>query len=191
MEMGKFFSWIEKERADLKYQLIQEIHRPKVSADHKSQLIWETANRRNQLIRGSADYKLSKDACDVLHLRTGLREPEYRNTHSQLPEEMGPGAGTSYFCLLTFKTGLVDCIEGLNCKRPIPICWLFFKVDLLTDIAALCLTDFIDWRYIHSLVGIFDPACELLLPWTKEPYLCTVAPLSSLWPPPPLPPFPE
>jgi hypothetical protein len=29
----------------------------------------------------------------------------------------------------------------------------------------MCLTDFtdfIDWRYIHSLVGIFDPACELL-----------------------------
>jgi hypothetical protein len=72
------------------------------------------------------------------------------------------------------------CVEGLNCKRPIPICRLFFKIDLLTDIAALCLTDFIDWRYIHSLVGMFDPACELLPPWTKELYLCTVAPLSSL-----------
>jgi hypothetical protein len=37
------------------------------------------------------------------------------------------------------------------------------------------------------LVGIFDPACELLPPWTKEPYLCTVAPLlyllSDLLPP--------
>jgi hypothetical protein len=33
---------------------------------------------------------------------------------------------------------------------------------------------------IHSLmVGIFDPACELLPPWT-ELYLCTVAPLPSL-----------
>ncbi len=78
-------------------------------------------------------------------------------------------------------------VERLHCKRPIRICRLFFKIDLLTDIAALCLTDFIDWRYIHSLVGIFDPACELLPPWTKELYLCTVAPLSSLWPPPPLP----
>ena len=38
-----------------------------------------------------------------------------------------------------------------------------FFFDLLTDFAALCLTDFIDWR--HSLVvGISDPACELLLP---------------------------
>ncbi len=85
-----------------------------------------------------------------------------------------------FLCVLT--------VEGLNCKRPIPICWLFFKIDLLMDIAALCLTDFIAWRYIHSLVGIFDPACELLPPWTKELYLCTVAPLSSLWPPPPSPP---
>jgi hypothetical protein len=71
-------------------------------------------------------------------------------------------------------------VERLRYKRPIPICRLFFKIDLLTDIAALCLTDFIDWRYIHSLVGIFDPACELLPSWTKELYLCTVAPLSSL-----------
>ncbi len=69
-------------------------------------------------------------------------------------------------------------------KTPNPKCRLFFKIDLWTEFAALCLTDFIDWRYIHSLVGIFDPACELLPPWTKELYSCTVAPLSSLWPPP-------
>ncbi len=38
---------------------------------------------------------------------------------------------------------------------------------------------------IHSLMtGIFDRDCELLPPWTKELYLCTVAPLPSLWPPP-------
>jgi hypothetical protein len=44
------------------------------------------------------------------------------------------------------------------------------------EFSALCLTDFIDWS--HSLmVGIFDSACELLPPWTKELYLCTVAPL--------------
>ncbi len=46
--------------------------------------------------------------------------------------------------------------------------------------------NFIDWRYFHSLVGIFESACELLPPWTKELYSCTLAPLSSLWPPPPL-----
>jgi hypothetical protein len=41
------------------------------------------------------------------------------------------------------------------------------------------------------MVCIFKPACELLPPWTKELYLCTVAPplylLSDLLPPPPLP----
>jgi hypothetical protein len=30
------------------------------------------------------------------------------------------------------------------------------------------------------MVGIFDPACELLPPWTKELYLCSVAPLLYL-----------
>ncbi len=37
---------------------------------------------------------------------------------------------------------------------------------------------------IHSLmVGIFHSACELFPPWMMELYLCTVAPLPSLWPP--------
>ncbi len=53
-----------------------------------------------------------------------------------------------------------------------------YEIDLLTDIAALCLTDFIDWRYIHSVVCIFDPACELLPPWTKEQNnTCVLLPL--------------
>ncbi len=43
---------------------------------------------------------------------------------------------------------------------------------------------------MHSLmVCVFDPACELLPPWMKELYLCTVVPLlyilSDLLPPPP------
>jgi hypothetical protein len=82
-------------------------------------------------------------------------------------------------------------VEGLNCKRPIPICRLFFKIDLLTDIAALCLTDFIEWRYIHSLVGIFDPACELLPPWKRGTILVYFCP--SIFSPtssPPSPPSP-
>jgi hypothetical protein len=52
------------------------------------------------------------------------------------------------------------------------------------DIVALCLTDFIDWRYIHSLVGIFDPACELFPP--RRNYTCVLLPLyllSDLLPP--------
>ncbi len=35
------------------------------------------------------------------------------------------------------------------------------------------------------MIGIFDPACELLPPWMKELYLCTVAPLPYLRHPPP------
>ncbi len=85
-------------------------------------------------------------------------------------------------CLCHVSVGVMD---EWTIKTPNPICRLFFKIYLLSDIAALCFTDFIDWRYIHSLVGIFDPTCELLPPWTKELYLCTVAPLSSLWSPPP------
>jgi hypothetical protein len=41
------------------------------------------------------------------------------------------------------------------------------------DFAAFCFTDFTDWRYIHH-VGIFDPACELLPPWTKKLYTIRV-----------------
>ncbi len=61
-----------------------------------------------------------------------------------------------------------DSVERLNCKRPIPICRLFLKSDLLTEFAALCLTDFIDWRYIHSLIG-----------WYFRPSLWTVAPMDE------------
>ncbi len=69
----------------------------------------------------------------------------------------------------------------------------FLSDDLLTDFAAFCLTDYIDWRYIHSVMCIFDPACELLPPWTQElygtcellPLYCTFSLTSS-----PLPPFP-
>ncbi len=64
------------------------------------------------------------------------------------------------------------CMDEWTVKTPNPLSRLFFKIDLLTEFAALCFRDFIDWRYIHSLVGIFDPACELLPQWTKELYLC-------------------
>jgi hypothetical protein len=74
----------------------------------------------------------------------------------------------------------------LTIKTPNPICWLFFKIDLLTDFAALCLTDFIDWRNIHSLVCIFDPACELLPPMDKGTILVYCCPSSFSLTPPPL-----
>jgi hypothetical protein len=89
---------------------------------------------------------------------------------------------------LRYRTSqIVPSTDECITKTPNLICRLFFKIDLLTDFSALCLTDFIDWRYILSVVCIFDPACELLPPWTKELCLCTDAPLPSLYlPPPPL-----
>jgi hypothetical protein len=76
----------------------------------------------------------------------------------------------------------------MNYKDTKPYMSAFLLVDLLTDI----LFNRFYRLEIHSLmVCIFDPACELLTPWTKELYLCTVAPLlyllSDLLPPPPLP----
>jgi hypothetical protein len=74
----------------------------------------------------------------------------------------------------------------INYKDTKPYMSAFLSVDLLTDFAAFCLTDFIDWRYIHSwfvfstqLVNCCPHAC-----------LCTVAPLlyllSDLFPPFPM-----
>jgi hypothetical protein len=115
----------ENSSAELKKkEQIWNISWSKKSTDPKCRPIlkvswsWKLANRRNQPIRGSAD----KDACDVLHLRTGLREPEYRNTHSQLPKEMGPGAGTSFFCLLTKGVGRGPTLAWPGWKQPdIPV----------------------------------------------------------------------
>ncbi len=52
----------------------------------------------------------------------------------------------------------------------------FLSVDLLTDFAAFCLTDFIDWRYTHSwivfstqLVNCCPPPMD-----AEELYLCIV-----------------
>ncbi len=83
-----------------------------------------------------------------------------------------------------------ESMDESTTKTPNPKCRLFFKIDLLTDFAALCLTDFYRLEIRSIMVGIFDPACELLPPWMKElyKYLCTVDPLPFLWhPPPPLP----
>jgi hypothetical protein len=97
--------------------------------------------------------------------------------------------GTHVFCVLCFflvvtltrrtpqySWASVFSVERLLCKRPIPICRLFFKIDLLTDIAALCLTDFIDWKCIHLLVGIFDPACGIVAPMDEGTILVYCCP---------------
>ncbi len=89
---------------------------------------------------------------------------------------------TVFRCSLTRVTAsiLEAPMDEWTIKTPNLICRLFFKIDLLTDFAALCLTDFIDWRYIHTVVCIFDPGCEPLPPWMQQLYLCTVAPLLYL-----------
>ncbi len=71
-------------------------------------------------------------------------------------------------------------------KTPNPICRLFFKIDLLTDFAAVCLTDFIDWRYIYSWL-VFSTRLVNCCPHGRRNYTC--AHLPSLWPPPS--PFPN
>jgi hypothetical protein len=62
----------------------------------------------------------------------------------------------------------------MNYKDTKPYMSASLSVDLSTEFAAFCLTDFIDWRYIHSY-----GTCVML------PLYCTFSLTSS-----PLPPFP-
>jgi hypothetical protein len=75
-------------------------------------------------------------------------------------------------------------VERLHCKRRTPICRLFFKIDLLTDIAALCLTGntFTQWL-------VFSTQLVSCCPHGRRNYTCVLLPLyllSDL-----LPPFPN
>jgi hypothetical protein len=73
-------------------------------------------------------------------------------------------------------------------KTPNPKCRLFFQVGLLTDFAALCSTDFIDWRYIHSWL-VFSTQLVNSWPHGRSNYTCVLCchSTSSLTSPPPLP----
>ncbi len=65
----------------------------------------------------------------------------------------------------------------------------FLSVDLLTDFAAFCLTDFIDWRYIHSWF-VFLTQLVNCCPHGRRNYTCVLLPLYctfSLTSPPLLP----
>jgi hypothetical protein len=81
-----------------------------------------------------------------------------------------------------------SCHGRINYKycTPNPICRLFFKIDLLTDFAALCLTEFIDWRYIHSWM-VFSTQLVNCCPHGRRSYRCVLLPLYtfSLTSPPP------
>ncbi len=88
----------------------------------------------------------------------------------------------------------VGCRHGqMNYKDTKPYMSAFLSVDLLTEFAAFCLTDFIDWRYIHSWFVFSTQLVNCCPLWTKElygtcvllPLYCTFSLTSS-----PLPPFP-
>jgi hypothetical protein len=77
----------------------------------------------------------------------------------------------------------------MNYKDPNPKCRLFFKIALLTDFAALCLTDFIDWRCIHSWL-VFSTQLVNCCPHGRRNYCmntCVLLPLNLLSDLPPLP----
>ncbi len=80
----------------------------------------------------------------------------------------------------------LECMDESTKKTPNTICRLFFKWPV-NRLCSILFNRFYRLEIHTLMVGIFDPACELLPPWTKEQYLCTVAPLPSLWPPPPSP----
>jgi hypothetical protein len=71
-------------------------------------------------------------------------------------------------------------------ERLNPICRLFFKIDLLTDFAALCLTDFIDWIYLYSWL-VFSTQFVNCCPHGRRNYTCVLLPLYLLSDLPPLP----
>ncbi len=82
---------------------------------------------------------------------------------------------------------MVYTLDEWTIKTPNPKCRLFSKIDLLTDFAALCLTDFIDSRFVHSWLVFSTHLVNCCSPGRRNytRVMCSVAPLPSLWPPPP------
>ncbi len=83
---------------------------------------------------------------------------------------------------------IIASMDEWTIKTPNPICRLFFKIDLLTDFAALCLTDFIGWICIHSWL-VFSTQLVNCCPHGQRNYTCVVLPLYLLYDPPPPPPI--
>ncbi len=80
----------------------------------------------------------------------------------------------------------------MNYKDTKPYMSAFLSVDLLTDFAALCLTDFIDWRYILSWF-VFLTKLVNCCPHGRRNYTllvyCCPSTVPSLWPPSVSPPM--
>ncbi len=79
---------------------------------------------------------------------------------------------------------IVCTMDEETIKTPNHKCRLFFKINLLTDFAALCLTDFIDWRYLHSWL-VFSTHLVNCCTHGRRSYTCVLLPLYLLCDPPP------
>ncbi len=64
----------------------------------------------------------------------------------------------------------------MNYKDTKPYMSAFLSVDLLTDFAAICLTDFIDCRYIHSWF-VFSTQLVNCCAYGGRNYTCVLLPL--------------
>jgi hypothetical protein len=64
----------------------------------------------------------------------------------------------------------------MNYKDTKPYMLAFLSVELLTYFAAFCLTDFIDWRYIHSWF-VFSTQLVNCRPHGQRNYTCVLLPL--------------
>ncbi len=81
-------------------------------------------------------------------------------------------------------------MDELTIKTTNPQCRFLNKNWPVNGLCGIVFNRFYRLEMHSLMVGIFDPACELLPPWTKE-HTCVLLPLhllsASLWPPPPLP----
>ena len=119
---------------------------------------------------------------------------EFTSTSETLPQSIWLQLKTLRFFDLRLAVGrhllqslilfLVSQFHGrMNYKDTKPYMSAFLSVDLLTDFAALCLTDFIDWRYIHSWFVFSTQLVNCCPPWMGRNYTCvllSVAPLLYL-----------
>ncbi len=71
-----------------------------------------------------------------------------------------------------------NTMDEWTIKTPNPKCRLFLKIDLLTDFAALCSTDFIDWRYIYTWL-LFSIQLVNCCPHGRRNYTSVLLPLSA------------
>ncbi len=102
--------------------------------------------------------------------------------------------GCTTFCNLALHSPLVQergTHGQMKYKDTKPYMSAFLSVHLLTDFATFCLTDFKDWRYIHSWF-VFSTQLVNCCPHGRRNYTllvyCCPSTVPSLWPPSPSPP---